>query len=263
MVIGGIYSQYFEIGQIFYLQSHEENITLPIYYVASAFDMMGDWDLFGGSILITPEIANQLPEFDVIDHSNIFLIRTEKDYSDFEGNKQISNNIEISLNDYENPNSLSSKTHMLIGATGRVVQEEVFKESDEEASVWEFLAVFSTIGLVIGAAGFAIISFRSVSERKQEIGMMRAIGFSKRKVINSILIELIAITTLSLICGILLGGLFTHMFATKFFDVAAKFPWVKIMLYIASTFFVSIILGIIPGRKAANIAPSQALRYTG
>lgn len=125
---------------------------------------------------------------------------------------------------------------------------------------------FMGLGLIIGIAGLGIITIRSVHERRQEIGMMRAIGFKKRMVLSSFLIETSFISLLGIIIGTLLG-IFTGYiiwrdgFKEMGFDFILNWQPILIVILIA---FIFTLLCIIPAsRKASKIPPAEALRYKG
>jgi putative ABC transport system permease protein len=64
---------------------------------------------------------------------------------------------------------------------------------------------FMGLGLVVGIAALGVIAFRSVVERRQQIGMLRAIGFNRRMVTASFMVESSMITLLGVISGAALG----------------------------------------------------------
>ncbi len=76
-----------------------------------------------------------------------------------------------------------------------------------------FLQIYVSFGLVIGAVGMGVISVRNVAERKREIGMMRAIGFPRKQVMLSVLLELVVLGVIGLIIGIVNGLLVSVGFA--------------------------------------------------
>ncbi len=261
--LGGFIEQFDHLGKSLYLPTNETDYYLPVYIGASVFSMLGDIYLFGGELLVTESVAKQLPIFQDIEFPNIFLIRTSLGFNDETNLAKLSDEIEIKLNDINNPESVSNDSNAIVGASTRVVKTEVYDAYQENAEVWDFLGTFCTIGLVISGAGLILISIRSVSERTREIGMMRAIGFSRRKIILSVIFELMTITVLALFTGILNGILFTDMYCNSFLFVPAAYPISLIGYYIISLMSFSLIAGIFPGSKAAKIAPSQALRYSG
>ena len=137
--------------------------------------------------------------------------------------------------------------------------ETTLEMTDRIAS---FLQIYVTFGLVIGAVGMGVISVRNVSERKREIGMMRAIGFSRREVVLSVLFELVVLGIIGLIIGTVNGLLISVGFANMQ-NVALVIPWQEIGVYLSIIVFIAIGSGSIPAIVASRIPPAEALRYVG
>ncbi|MCE7735331.1 MAG: FtsX-like permease family protein [Candidatus Heimdallarchaeota archaeon] len=261
MAIGGFFYGY---GASTYLPSDSpQGILNPVFLAGTSVSFMGDWNAFGGTVLITPEMALNIPEFDTVAGPNLFLVRSSNEYHDGQANLNLAQDIEQRINDLGDPTSLSSQFGTLIGATTRIVQEVMGDFWETEAQVWDFLATFSFMGLIIGGAGLAVIAVRSVSERTREIGMMRAIGFTRRSVVSSILMEMLVLALLGLISGILNGVLITEMFTGEVMGVTSNYPMQTLATFSGAIVGLSLIAAIIPGMRAARVAPSQALRYTG
>jgi putative ABC transport system permease protein len=153
--------------------------------------------------------------------------------------------------------------NIFVGATTQVVKEVASNFWRREANFWDFLAVFSSLGLIIGTIGMSIIAVRSVSERIREIGMMRAIGFSRQSVVQGVIVELLVLAFLGLIVGVINGVLFTIAIAQNLFEIQPVYPVSILSLYVIGVFLISIIAGVLPGYNASRITPSEALRYTG
>ena len=64
---------------------------------------------------------------------------------------------------------------------------------------------FSGLGLVVGVAAIGVLSVRAVVERRQSIGVLRAIGFRSSMIRTQFLIESSFITLLGIFVGICLG----------------------------------------------------------
>jgi ABC-type antimicrobial peptide transport system permease subunit len=137
--------------------------------------------------------------------------------------------------------------------------ENTLELTDRIAS---FLQIYVTFGLVIGAVGMGVISVRNVSERKREIGMMRAIGFSRREVVFSVLFELVVLGIIGLIIGTVNGLLISVGFANMQ-NTALVIPWQEIVVYLSIIVFIAIGSGSIPALVASRIPPAEALRYVG
>lgn len=128
--------------------------------------------------------------------------------------------------------------------------------------VVSFLQIYVTFGLAIGAVGMAVISVRNVSERKREIGMMRAIGFPRTQVMLSVLLELVVLGVIGLFIGVANGLLISIGFANMQ-GATLIIPWNELGVYLGFITLIAIASGAIPGWFASRIPPAEALRYVG
>mgnify|MGYP001251711648 FL=1 len=124
---------------------------------------------------------------------------------------------------------------------------------------------FSGLGLVVGVAAIGVLSVRAVVERRQSIGVLRAIGFKSSMIRIQFLIESSFITFLGIIVGIFLGVLQSWLI---FLEISkevegAKFvvPIGDVSILIAITIIASILASVIPANSASKIYPAEALRY--
>jgi len=124
---------------------------------------------------------------------------------------------------------------------------------------------FLALGLVVGIAGLGVISSRTVVERRQQIGVLRAIGYPSGTVALLFVLEanFIALT------GILLGGITGLILGDKTigqaYDLATQLsfptPWLTIAGMLAAAWLVSLLTTILPAWQASRIYPAEALRY--
>jgi len=128
--------------------------------------------------------------------------------------------------------------------------------------ITSFLQIYVTFGLAIGAVGMGVISVRNVSERKREIGMMRAIGFPRSQVILSVLLELVVLGIIGLLIGVINGLLISMGFANMQ-NTALVIPWEELGLYLSFIVLIALGSGSIPALAASRIPPAEALRYVG
>jgi ABC-type antimicrobial peptide transport system permease subunit len=128
------------------------------------------------------------------------------------------------------------------------------------------LIAFVAISLVVSSIMIGVITYISVLERKKEIGILRAIGASKRNIsqvfnAETFIIGLctgllgIGITLLLLIPG---NALIHYVGDTN--DVNAVLPVVPALVLIALSVILTLLGGLIPARKAAKSDPVTALR---
>ncbi len=71
------------------------------------------------------------------------------------------------------------------------------------------------MGLFVGIAALGVISFRSVVERRQQIGMLRAIGYQRNMVAASFLIESLVVATLGVLSGTFLAIVLSYNLITS------------------------------------------------
>ena len=134
-----------------------------------------------------------------------------------------------------------------------------------QRSFFNLLISFMTLGLVVGVAALGVISARAVVERRHEIGVMRAIGFSRRMVQMNFLAESSFIAVVGIGLGLVLG-LLTAVnvmsdIRTDEPDIQLIIPWSKIFLIAVGAYLFSLVTTYLPSRQAARVAPAEALRY--
>lgn len=126
---------------------------------------------------------------------------------------------------------------------------------------------FMGLGLLVGIAALGVVSFRSVVERRQQIGMLRAIGYQRNMVSASFLIESSMITLLGVASGSALGLTLAYRLITSpdFAGTASRtafiIPWFLIIAFIVIAVGASLLMAYIPSRQAARVPIAEALRY--
>jgi len=131
----------------------------------------------------------------------------------------------------------------------------------------QFFSLFNAymgIGLVVGIAGLGIIIIRAVKERFKEIGMIRAIGFNRRMVLYSFLLEATFVAVLGILIGTGLGIISGYSFWLEDFkELGWSFfvPVGEIAIIGFMAFAVSLLCTVPPSYKASKIEPAEALRY--
>ena len=194
------------------------------------------------------------------DQYNSYLIKTDLSIDD----PQLEN-IAQAIEEFTNTNDqgyrlLASDNFFVASSTltySRI--ESTFEMADRITS---FLQIYVTFGLLIGAVGMGVISVRNVSERKREIGMMRAIGFPRRQVIFSVLLELVVLGVIGLIIGVVNGLLISTGFANMQ-NTTLIIPWEEIGVYLSIIVLIALGSGSLPAIAASRIPPAEALRYVG
>ena len=125
------------------------------------------------------------------------------------------------------------------------------------------LQAYLGLGLFVGIAALGVITVRSVVERKQEIGTLRAIGFKSKMISRAFLLEISYIAILGIVIGVVLGLLLSYdMYITYYADrVSFSIPWFNIIFICVIAYIATMIATSSPARKAAKIPPAEAVRY--
>ena len=120
-------------------------------------------------------------------------------------------------------------------------------------------------GLVVGIAGLGVIMVRAVRERRRQIGMLRAMGFSSRIVRQAFMFE----ATFLAVQGIILGTVLALVTSYNLLSNSSTFggdnidfriPWPNILVVSAIALVASLAAAAFPARQASRIKPAVALR---
>jgi putative ABC transport system permease protein len=129
----------------------------------------------------------------------------------------------------------------------------------------QLLLGFLTVGLVVGVAALGVISTRAVVERRQQIGMLRALGFQREMVSWIFLIESSFVALLGIGLGVGLALIPASQVIT---DMAAEIPgltfqvpWTEISVVSGLAYGMTLLTTWLPAVQASKVTPAEALRY--
>jgi putative ABC transport system permease protein len=131
-----------------------------------------------------------------------------------------------------------------------------------------FTASVAAISLAVGGLGVLNIMLVSVTERTREIGIRKAIGATRRAILQQFIIESTVLAGIGGFIGVLVGSSLSILggaAARSFGPTLATFaPAVSIPSVVLS-FAISLVIGILaggyPANRAARLQPAEALRY--
>ncbi len=123
---------------------------------------------------------------------------------------------------------------------------------------------FMGVGLVAGLAALGTLSTRAVVERRRQIGVLRALGFSARAVGGGLLVESAVVALLG--AGLGVGvGLFVASNTVAFLgrlnpELRFSVPWDQIALVVLVSLSAALLMTVLPARAAGRLTPAEALR---
>ncbi len=131
-------------------------------------------------------------------------------------------------------------------------------------SMTYFLGTIAAVTLTLGGVGVMNIMLVSVTERTREIGLRKAIGATRRRILADFLVEGVLLAAISGLAGFLGAyGIAAAVNTLPASDMFAGLP-VKASttaLAFAALGIIAIVSAIWPAWKAANLTPVEALRY--
>ena len=151
------------------------------------------------------------------------------------------------------------------GLEPEVLAEQLEEDRQVNIALNRLLQGFMASGLLVGIAALGVISLRSVVERRQQIGVLRAIGYRQSMVLTSFLMESSFIALLGILLGVGLGSLLSYNLVESIGEdipgLSFTVPWMQIGIIVAIAYVFSLLTTFLPARQASRIYPAEALRY--
>jgi len=123
------------------------------------------------------------------------------------------------------------------------------------------------LGLLVGVAALGVISARAVVERRQQIGVLRAIGFRRRMVQAAFLLESSFVALTAIVLGSGLGLLLADNIIRdqrqqpSWANLTLRVPWVNLGVIFVAVYAVALGATLVPALRASRVRPAEALRY--
>jgi putative ABC transport system permease protein len=149
------------------------------------------------------------------------------------------------------------------GMNTEVMAQEVRDFGRMQEMFMNLMMAFMGLGLIVGIAALGVIAARSVVERRQQIGMLRAIGFGQHMIQASFLLESSFVALLGILLGVALGIAIVYQIMPDagVEGMTAVIPWTRIVLIVGLAYLASLLTTFLPAYQAARVYPAEALRY--
>ena len=121
------------------------------------------------------------------------------------------------------------------------------------------LTAISGISLIVSGLGIMTIMLVSVNERTREIGVKKAIGASRGRILFEFLAEAVIISLMGSLIGVAVGGGISWI-GMQTFGMTVPIARTDFALLIAFSVLLGAIFGVYPAVKAAKLRPVDALR---
>lgn len=136
------------------------------------------------------------------------------------------------------------------------MRAETHQKSIVPMTAFALVAGFLMLMVGLGLTG---VLWQSVTQRTKEIGLRRAKGATARRIYKQIIAELLVITTLGLLVGVIVVVQFPLLDWLGF--VSGKVYFAGMLVSLLLVYLLTILCGLYPSRLATKVQPADALRY--
>ena len=133
-------------------------------------------------------------------------------------------------------------------------QLQKMSESTNMQLIW-----IAGISLLVGGIGVMNIMLVSVTERTAEIGLKKAIGAKKKRILMQFLTEAAVLTSLGGIIGVI-SGIGLAQLISAMMQIPVAIDGGAIVISVVFSMLIGVVFGLLPATQAANLNPIQALR---
>jgi len=149
--------------------------------------------------------------------------------------------------------------------TAEVVNQEELKKNQEEQinQLLGLIYALLVMAVIISLFGIANTLALSIHERTRELGMLRAIGMSRRQVRTMIRYEAVITALIGAILGLILGVVFAALISQPLKDegFTLSYPVGSLVLLLVLAALAGVVAAIPPARRASRLNTLEALQY--
>jgi putative ABC transport system permease protein len=138
-----------------------------------------------------------------------------------------------------------------------------FKQKTQDQVNQFLMIIFALLALAIIVAVFGIVNtlVLAITERTRELGLLRAIGTSRRQVRRMVRYESVITALIGTVIGTVVGSLLAVLVLQKVEDLAFAFPIVLLIMVLILGAIVGVFAAIWPARRASRLDVLQSLAH--
>ena len=162
------------------------------------------------------------------------------------------------------PENTAKLNAVLVAYPDAKIQTQAEFIHTQEQGINQFLVLlYVLLGLSIIVSLFGIVNtlILTVFERTREIGMLRAVGMTRRQTRRMIRHEAVITALLGAALGIPVGLVLAFLFDRALSDVPFVVPWGTLIVFIIAAIIVGLLAAIFPARRASKLNVLNALQY--
>lgn len=176
----------------------------------------------------------------------------------------------ITANANGNPDDVKKEVEAEIKGASALTKSDFTKQIDDMMKgLMMFVGAIAGIALLVGIISIVNIMLVNVSERTREIGVLKAIGFTNREILGSILAEAGLLGFMGAIVGLIIAAIllelgiifFAPTLGMEGINLAQMLPLWLIGSVIGGATILSVLAGLYPAWRASRLNVVEALRY--
>ncbi|MBQ9156650.1 MAG: ABC transporter permease [Eubacterium sp.] len=231
------------IGTIEESSDFEPAINSVEDYYTYKYDL--DYESSSGSVIIPDAVWNIVQQYDEPQNVQILADSTEN-----------MSDVGKAAADFLNTNVTNNE----VKYRSKDMSEQAEDNAKLNAATQQQLIWIASISLLVGGIGVMNIMLVSVTERTREIGLKKAIGARKNRILAQFLTEAAALTSIGGVIGTISGIVLAESIGRiSKVPIAISIP--SVVVAIVFSMFIGILFGLAPAVKAANLDPIVALRH--
>ena len=161
----------------------------------------------------------------------------------------------------ENQATLDEALADFPNAKAQTRQEFIDNQISGLSSILNILYVLLALSVIVSLFGIVNTLVLTVFERTREIGMLRAIGMTRRQVRRMIRHESVITALIGAALGIVLGIVLAALLIARVDFLVFAFPTTQVIIFVIAAIVVGIVAAIFPARRAAKLDPLRAIAY--